>query len=405
MRLAPAIALCLLLSAPVQAQEVSDAQQVPAPEPEPKSQEKSGFSKVSKIFNGPLHPIIKGVVATGGLGVGLSYDFPTKGGWETVAQTVVTVRRYWSAELGTAYRGAHGRVGAYARLRQMSQLSYFGPGNESEISNRTDFLMRDPVVGAVASARIADWMSTGVRVEELWPDVGRGVSAQHPTVEDRFAEIDAPGLFGQPRFGRYQGFVDLQTPASVAQNLNQGGRYRIGYALFQDQQFDRFSFTRLDVEARHKFAVFGPHRRLTLHGWMATTDPRSGGSVPFYMQPTLGGTGQLRSVGEDLIGSDGSRGTLRGFDNFRFRDLNLMLLQAEYRVPVWGPIDASVFVDAGKVAPRPSDLNLSGLKHDYGFSISVMRGPTTVARTDFGFGSGEGTKIYVSFGFGDEILH
>jgi hypothetical protein len=398
MRLAPLIALCLFL-APLHAQEVS------APEPAQKPEETSRFGKVSKIFSGPLHPIVKGVVATGGLGVGLGYDFPTKGGWETVAQAVVTVRRYWSAELGTSYRRGYGRVGAYARLREMSQLSYFGPGNQSDISNRTDFLMRDPVVGAVASARLAAWISTGVRVEQLWPDVSRGVSAQHPTVEDRFAEIDAPGLFGQPRFGRYQGFVDIQTPASVAQNLNQGGRYRIGYALFQDQQFDRFSFTRLDVEARHKFAVFGPHRRLTLHGWMATTDTRSGNSVPFYMLPTLGGTGQLRSVGEDLIGSDGSRGTLRGFDNFRFRDLNLMLLQAEYRVPVWGPVDASVFVDAGKVARRRADLNFSDLKHDYGFSISVMRGPTTVARTDFGFGSGEGTKIYVSFGFGDEILH
>src|SRR6185436_16567187 len=115
--------------------------------------------------------------------------------------------------------------------------------------------------------RLADWISAGLRAEEIWPDVGSGVSAQHPTLEDRFAEVDAPGLSAQPRFGRYQAFADLQAPASVAQNLNQGGRYRIGYAVFNDQQFDRFNFTRLDVEARHKFAVFGPHRRLTLHGW------------------------------------------------------------------------------------------------------------------------------------------
>jgi Omp85 superfamily domain len=397
MRLVPVIALCLLLLAPVHAQQVS------APEPAIKPEETSLFGKVSNIFNGPLHPIIKGVVASGGLGVGLSYDFPATGRWETVAQAVVTVRRYWSAELQTAYRGEHGRVAAYGRLREMSQLSYFGPGLQSDVRDRTNFLLRDPVIGAVASARIADWMAAGVRVEELWPNVGSGVSAQHPSVEDRFAEVDAPGLNAQPRFGRYQGFVELQAPASVGQNLNQGGRYRIGYALFNDQQFDRFSFTRVDVEARHKFAVFGPHRRLTLHGWLAATEPRSGNSVPFYMQPTLGGTGQLRSVGEDLIGSDGSRGTLRGFDNYRFRDLNLMLLQAEYRVPVWGPFDASVFVDAGKVAPRRADLNLSDLKHDYGFGISVMRGPNTVARTDFGFGS-EGAKILVSFGLSDEFL-
>jgi len=106
MRLLPVIALFSLLLAPLQAQQVS------APEPpEAKPDEKSLFGKVSNIFNGPLHPIIRGVVAGGGLGVGLSYDFPTSGRWETVAQTVVTFRRYWSAELETAYSGGRGRVG------------------------------------------------------------------------------------------------------------------------------------------------------------------------------------------------------------------------------------------------------------------------------------------------------
>ena len=398
MKLPPVLALCLLFSAPLRAQQVS------APEPAAKPQEKSLFGKVSNIFDGPLHPVFKGVVATGGMGAGLRYDFPASGRWETAAQAVVTLRHYWSAELVTAYRGEHGRVGVYARIREMSQLNYFGPGIQSAMSDRTTFLLRDPVVGAVASARLADGMAAGVRVEELWPNVGRGGSGRHPSVEDRFAEVDVPGLTTQPRFGRYQSFVDLQAPASVGQNLNQGGRYRISYALFHDQQFDRFSFTRVDIEGRHRFAVFGPHRRLTLHGWVATTDTWSGNTVPFYMQPSLGSTGQLRSVGEEIIGSDGSRGTLRGYDNFRFRDRHLILLQADYRIPVWGPFDASVFADAGKVTRRRADLNLSNLKYDYGFSISVMRGPNTVVRTDFGFGSGEGTKIIVSFGLGDELL-
>ena len=71
-------------------------------------------------------------------------------------------------------------------------------------------------------------------------------------------------------------------------------------------------------------------------------------------------------------------------------------------MPVWGPLDASVFIDAGKVTPRPADLNLSDLKYDYGFSISVMRGANTVARADFAFGSGEGTKIIMTIGLIDE---
>ena len=182
MRLAPAIALCLLLSAPLRAQQVPDAQQVAAPETAPKSQETSRFSKVSKIMNGPLHPIVKGVVAGGGLGVGLSYEFPTSGRWETVAQTVVTFRRYWSAELETAYRTTHGRVGAYGRLREMSQLSYFGPGLHSDVGDRTNFLLRDPVVGAVASARLADWISAGLRAEETLGHGWVSACAESPSI-------------------------------------------------------------------------------------------------------------------------------------------------------------------------------------------------------------------------------
>lgn len=365
---------------------------------------KSLFSKLSGTFNKPLHPVMNGVAPGGGLGMGVAYDFPTRGRWEATAQTIVTVRRYWSAEFDTAYRGDRAQVEGYARMREMTQLGFFGPGTDSLVTDGTNFLLRDPVIGAVGSVRVAPWMAVGGRVEALWPDVGRGRSTRDPTIAARFGEGEAPGLTEQPRFGRYQGFVELQAPASIGQTLNQGGRYRIEYGIFDDQQLDRFTFTRLDLEAQHKFALFGPHRRLTLHAWVATTDVDAGNEVPFFLQPTLGGSSQIRSVSEDLIGSDGSHGTLRGFRKFRFRDRNLLLLQVDYRVPVWGPFDAGVFVDAGKVTSRPADLGLSGLKHNYGFSVSVMKGSATVARTDFGFGSGEGANVSVSFGVGADFL-
>jgi hypothetical protein len=34
-----------------------------------------------------------------------------------------------------------------------------------------------------------------------------------------------------------------------------------------------------------------------------------------------------------------------------------------------------------------------------------MRGPNTVARTEFGFGGGEGMHVKVSFGIGDDFLY
>jgi outer membrane translocation and assembly module TamA len=166
--------------------------------------------------------------------------------------------------------------------------------------------------------------------------------------------------------------------------------------MYSDRELDRFSFRRLDVEAQQRFALFGPLRRLTLHGWLSTTDTDAGDDVPFYLQQTLGGKWNLLGVHEELIGSDGSQATLRGFRNFRFRDRHLLLLQAEYRIPVWGPLDATVFAETGKVTSRREDLDLTGLKRSVGFSLSVMRGPATAARVDVGFGGGEGVQVFLT---------
>ena len=96
--------------------------------------------------------------------------------------------------------------------------------------------------------------------------------------------------------------------------------------------------------------------------------------------------------------SDATKATLRGFQNLRFRGPHLLLLQAEYRLKLYGPVDATLFVDAATMATRRSDLARSGMKHDYGFSLSVMTSDATAIRTDVGFGAGEGAHVFFSVG-------
>jgi hypothetical protein len=368
------------------------------------SKDRSGAASI--IFKGinwinspesAIHPVIN-VVPTGGLGLGLEYDSPKRDRWHTTAKGIVTTRRYWSAELSAGYSGDFARVEAYGRARDLSQLSFFGRGMDSEVADRTNFRLRDPVIGGIAWLHAGPWLAIGGRVEEIWPDVSPGRSSAEPSIEELFDDEAAPGLTAQPRFGRYEALAKIDVPPAAGEALQQGATYRMAYAIFHDQQFDRFTFRRFDVEAQQRLAVFRPHHRLTVHGWMSTTDTATGHRVPFYFQRTLGGRGHLRSVHDDVIGSDGTEAALRGFRSLRFRDAHLLLLQAEYRVPLWGPLDATVFTEAGKVTSRRKDLNLSDLKHSHGFSLSVMRGRAAAARVDFGFGGGEGTRVLVSVG-------
>lgn len=354
--------------------------------------------KAAKAFTQPLHPVFKGVQSGGGIGVGVGYDFPAAGGWDTTAEAVITIEGFWGTGITSTRETSRTRVTAYGRFRDMNALSFFGPGPSSVEADRTLFALRDPVIGVVGAVRLLPWATAGARIEEIWPEVSPPGSDSFPPIDAMFGEAAAPGIGDQPRFGRYHAFVDLISDAGSVGTPYQGGKTRIGYSLHDDQQLDRYDFRRLDVETKHRFTLFGPHRLLTLHGWLSTTDTSAGTDVPFYFQHTIGGKGNLRSVDESLLGTDGTDATLRGFRTYRFRDRHLLLLQAEYRVPLWGPIDATVFVDAGKVAPRRSELNFSNLKRSYGFSIGAVRGADTVLRMDVGFGGGEGTHVFFTIG-------
>jgi hypothetical protein len=118
--------------------------------------------------------------------------------------------------------------------------------------------------------------------------------------------------------------------------------------------------------------------------------------VPYYMLYTLGGSGGLKAFRPDLLGTDGTQATLRGYRNYRFRDRDLLLMQAEYRIPLHRHVHATVFVDSGQVAPQVAEL-FRDIKTTTGFSLSYMNKGKTLGRMDVGFG-GEGVQIFWSFG-------
>lgn len=355
--------------------------------------------KVHSIFGAPLHPIISGIAPGGGWGAGLAYDSPGRGPWETSAKAVYTLNKYWLAEAVAGYKTRRAEFEAFGRMRDMTRLDFYGPGTSSNFFDRTNFRLKDPVVGARGKFRVLPWLALGGRVEEIWPDAGAGKNPSVPSIEEGFTAAQAPGLLvEEPRFGRYQASADLQLPAGVGDAFYQGTKSRVTFAFYDDQEAELFNFRRLDLEAQQTFAGIGAHHRLTLSGWASTSMTDDTQEVPFYLQQTLGGKSAVRSVHEDRLGSDGTDATLRGFRNLRFRDRNLLLLQAEYRVPIWGPIDATLFADAGKVTSTRDDLDLNDLRRDFGFSVSIMKGWAAAARMDVGFGGGEGMRVFFSIG-------
>jgi outer membrane translocation and assembly module TamA len=238
----------------------------------------------------------------------------------------------------------------------------------------------------------------GGRVEQLLPDVGDGRNKDVRSITQAFTDLDAPGLIEQPNFAAYSGFLIVQFPDDLNQLARLGGDVRASYTAVRDLNGRDFGFGRVTLEAQQRVAGFRETDKLTLHQLYSGAGASPGSRVPFYLQETLGGVGEVRSFNDEIIGSDATKATLRGFRDLRFRGPQLLLLQAEYRLKVVGPVDATVFVDAGAIASRRADLTRSRFARNVGVSVSVMTIDATAFRVDVGFGGREGAHVFFSVG-------
>ncbi len=353
-------------------------------------------------FSKPVHPVIGGVASGGGLGFGVGYDSAENTQWFQAAEAMVTVRRFWSleGEIGRRSMSRRSQIAAFGGVRHMPRLDYFGLGSKSSFDNRSAFRLRETTFGTRGWFRATPAVRVGGSIAAYIPDSGRGASPSVRSIEEVFERASIPGFDAEPMFGRYRGFVELvhptlSEPAALVESDTYRGAYQLAFESARDLDTGRHNFHRWETEVQQRIPGLRPGHRLTLHGFVAATN--TGSDVPYYMLYTLGGAGGLKSFRPDLLGTDGTRATLRGFRSYRFRDRNLVLMQAEYRIPVHKYVHTTVFVDAGQVAPRTSEL-FKELRANTGFSLGFVRKGRTVGRVDVGFGGGEGVHISWSFG-------
>ncbi len=141
-----------------------------------------------------------------------------------------------------------------------------------------------------------------------------------------------------------------------------------------------FEFTAFTLDLRKYFTLFTSHVFAVQSLVKIQT-----GTVPFLNLAQMGG-----------------QYTMRGYFEGRYRDTNLLVFQAEYRVPVVWRLGVVGFAGFGNVAERFSQLDLGRLKSSYGFGIRYLFSKTEKIQLRFDIGFGEGSSgfyasIYEAF--------
>ncbi|NUO02837.1 MAG: BamA/TamA family outer membrane protein [Saprospiraceae bacterium] len=138
-----------------------------------------------------------------------------------------------------------------------------------------------------------------------------------------------------------------------------------------------FTYSRFSADAARYFPVFKKHvLALNAVAVLTTGDP------PFHQLATLGGTRRLR-----------------GYFDGRFRDKRLLLLQGEYRLPLFWRIGAVAFGGAGWVGSENEPVRQAFLRWNVGAGLrfALDRRQKINLRLDYGVGKEE-SGFYLTVG-------
>jgi hypothetical protein len=297
----------------------------------------------------------------------------------------------------------------YAQSISLDKLFFYGLGPDSLQVDSSVFGMRETIAGVNAIVPVLHSLAASLlgEINGRFVDVRGNHHESSPSIEQIFTEATAPGLSNQPAFVQLGEGIRLE-PALFNDHL------QLDY-LAQFQQFaapsnSHYSFRRFTVDVNHTIPLYrnsgsygprstnGPDECAVALGatkcpaiqrnregslglrLLITESIASAGSVvPFYFQPTLGGS--------DINGNP----WLSSYNDYRFRAPNAMLLRESFEHSIWGPFGFAFSADEGKVARSRGDIAFNHLAHSFTAGVTVRAGGLPALSLAFAWAGPEAT--------------
>jgi outer membrane protein assembly factor BamA len=302
-----------------------------------------------------------------------SFDFAaglSTRGWQRYAAGV-SFPRLWGDRLSLEARSLY---------RNENSISYFGPGDIQKDGGRTNFRREETGFDGAASIRpFGRYLRFGGFTGYRLYNVGPGQDRRYASASNQFPQPGlVPGLFEQTDYLRSGGEIEFDW-RDFAPGPHRGGVYLARWISWNDRALGRYGFREVDASATQYFPFFNEKRVIVLRAATNLTFTDSRNQVPFYLQPTLGGSDDLR-----------------GFRPYRFYGSNRAVANAEYRWEVFSGMDGAFFFDAGQIFDRRSQFDFSEFETSWGFGLRGNVRNVPIIRVDVGF-SREGFRVWFKF--------
>jgi hypothetical protein len=299
----------------------------------------------------------------------------------------------------------------YAQAISLNKVTYFGLGPSTTPEDRSFFGMRETIVGASVVWPIFKPLNVALQGEAngRFVDIRGSHGQGSPSIEQLYTEATAPGLTSQPSFAQFGEGIRIR-PRFFNDYLRLN--YLVNYQQFIAVGDSQFSFQRFTVDLQHQIPIYrrtrtylardhnGPddcsesaddskhdcpaitrdlEGSIGLRLFIAESITSGGDVVPFYFQPTLGGS--------DLNGHQ----SLPSYQDYRFRAPNVLLLRGNIEHSLYGPLGITFAAEMGKVALRRGDIDFNHLAHSYSAGLTLRAGGAPIVYLVYAWGGHEGT--------------
>lgn len=263
-------------------------------------------------------------------------------------------QRYWIS----------GEVGYYRYV-----FNYFGTGNQFSPDFIEKYDATFPRIRLNLSKKVAPGLYAGLRYAF---DDFRFTRKETGGELDRNTVIGADG----GRISGLGGGINYDTRNSIFFPTK---GWLVDASIYTESALtgSQFNYRRLSADAAHYWTL-GKRGVFALNG----VGVFSFGDVPFHQMPVIGGTKRLR-----------------GYFEGKYRDHHLILLQGEYRQPLFWRLGAVAFGGLGMVAQNFEALSIQNTRHHFGAGLRLMidKAQKINIRADYGWGY-RSSGFYLTFG-------